>query len=141
MFGKHKQTKTPPASVGGMTDVSLLTSQEEEVHAVLARGSTMGETPIPPRGTGAGARATPICMVSESRRLGMRGCFENKSKSFVFKKCLALSEFKSSCFLDVAKRHKNSFHNVTRRIPHFAYADNASPSRRIYILSIPRNWA
>jgi len=40
MFGKHKQTKTPPASTGGMTDASVLTSQEEEVRAMLARGST-----------------------------------------------------------------------------------------------------
>ena len=40
MSGKHKQTKTPPAPVGGMTGASVLTSQEEEVRAMLARGST-----------------------------------------------------------------------------------------------------
>ena len=40
MFGNHKQTKTPPASVGCMTDASVLTSQEKEVRAMLARGST-----------------------------------------------------------------------------------------------------
>jgi hypothetical protein len=40
MSGKNKQTKTPPASVGGKKDAGALTSQEQEVRAMLARGST-----------------------------------------------------------------------------------------------------
>jgi hypothetical protein len=39
-FGKHKRSITPPASAEGITDTSLSTAQEEEVRALLARGST-----------------------------------------------------------------------------------------------------
>jgi hypothetical protein len=40
MFGKHKQTKTPPAPPGNMTEASVLAAEENEVRAMLARGST-----------------------------------------------------------------------------------------------------
>ncbi len=40
MFGKNKQTKTAPVSVGGMIDPRVAAAQEEEVRALLARGST-----------------------------------------------------------------------------------------------------
>jgi hypothetical protein len=40
MFGKNKQTKTAPVSVGGMIDPRVADAQEEEVRALLARGST-----------------------------------------------------------------------------------------------------
>jgi hypothetical protein len=40
MFGKHKQTKTPPATPGNMTQASVLVAGENEVRAMLARGST-----------------------------------------------------------------------------------------------------
>jgi hypothetical protein len=40
MFGKQQQAKTPPAAPGNMTNASLPAAQENEVRAMLARGST-----------------------------------------------------------------------------------------------------
>ena len=42
---------------------------------------------------------------------------------------------------DPSNSRRVAIHCLAYGILYFAYADNASPSRRIYVISIPRNWA